>query len=80
MSLMKKTQNIPKAYWIISAIAIIAGVALAFLIPVPRLYKWSIGFLIFVLIEVPGILGYSYWKGGRGGSSGRPRPRRRGRR
>ena len=81
MSLMKKSQGVPKAYWIISAAAIIIGILVAVLIPIPRLYKWSVFFIVFLVLAIAGILGYSIWKkNSSGNGNGRNSVRRRGRR
>lgn len=83
MSLLRKTQGVPKAFWIITAIAIVIGIVAALLIPVPRLYKWSVFFIVFLVLATAGILGYSIWKKNKnssGISSNRVSMRRRGRR
>lgn len=79
MSLLKKTQGIPKAFWIITAVAILIGIIAAVLIPVPRLYKWSVFFIVFLVLAAGGVLGYSKWKAKSSGLGNR-NVRRRGRR
>lgn len=83
MSLLKKTQGVPKAFWIITAAAIVIGIITALLIPIPRLYKWSVFFIVFLGLAIAGILGYSLWKKNKnssGISKNRVSMRRRGRR
>lgn len=61
MSLMKKTEKFPKAYWIITVAAIVIAVVLAVFVPVPRAFRQPIGFLTWIILEAVGILGYSLW-------------------
>lgn len=82
MSLLKKTQKIPKAFWIITALAIVIGIIVALLIPIPRIYKWSVFFIVFLVLATAGIFGYSIWSKKSSGTNGNYRNsmRKRGRR
>lgn len=84
MSLLKKSQKYPKEYWIILAASIVLAIIIAVIIPIPRIYKWSVFFLVFSLLASAGILGWSIWKRNSSGNGqrnyGRRNSTRRGRR
>ena len=72
MSLLKKPQGVPKEYWIIAAISIAIAALTAVFIPVPRLYKWSVFFVVFAVLLAGGVLGYARWKRRASGMDRRP--------
>lgn len=62
MSLLRKQEGFPKIFLLFIVAAVVVSLALALLLPVEARLRQPIFFLVFSVLGISGILGYSLWK------------------
>lgn len=60
MSLRKRGKKIPKIYWGIYAVAILAAILLAIFLPVPAEWKKLLFFMLIIAFAFLGVIIYNF--------------------